>query len=104
MTEKDKHEWLGIAAIIIILLVIWLWMRRGKNASQNAAASPLPATALWGPGGHPFAQGSQGVSENPTISEYNVNVPVPSYGYGGNSSVYMPLFGFVGYSSYGTYG
>ena len=108
MTEKTKRDWVTLAATVVIAAVIY-WLIKKRQAQNNANPETygenlpggFPAQAFWGPSGQPFAQGNQGLNN---IFTNNIQVPIPNYGYGGNSSVYMPMFGFVGYSDVGTYG
>lgn len=104
--SKKSDDWLYILAALIVLAALWWMMRRkaqGANPTPASVEQALPqpgAAQYWGPNGQPFAQG--GNMDNPIFNQ--ITIPVPSYGYAGNSQIYMPLFGFVGYSQLGTVG
>lgn len=118
MTDKTKNDLATVLVIVVIALaLLWVWMRRKNSAASipstssnpystapsstnpsNADSIVTPATAYWGSNGQPFAQG--GTMDNMILND--IKIPVPEFGYSGNSQIYMPLFGFVGYSSVGT--
>ena len=104
MKEETKKDLAIIAAVIIIAAVLWLfWLKRREQQAPAGASDALPPSVLWGNGG-PFAGG--GTGNNPA-ADYVFNkydVPIPSYHFPAMKQQYMPLFGFVGYSSVGTYG
>ena len=104
MTAKEKQDAGTIFALIAIAVIIWWILHRKKSNTQNVATNPdfvLPPAAYWGSGNGPFSQGGTTPEAQMVYDQYNV--PAPTFGYGGDSSVYMPLFGFVGYSDVGTY-
>jgi len=105
MSEKDRKDFAIIAAGVIIALILWwIWSRR-KAATETQQAkqsgADLPPWAYWGSGNGPFSQGGMTPQAEALFSLYNI--PMPNFGYAGNSQIYMPLYGFVGYSSVGTY-
>ena len=102
--KTDKKEWLIVVVLVILAIVWYLWNRARVSVpaeSPQQLALPMPGAAqYWGPNGQPFGQG--GTMDNPILN--SIHIPVPDYGYSGNSQIYMPLFGFVGYSQLGTVG
>lgn len=105
---SDKQHKGAFAAIIIaaIVIVLFLYMR----SRQQAAGSCSICNYLGGLLGSPAGTTNAGVlngytptgAPNTAFQTLNYNVPVPSFHYSGNGQIYMPLFGFVGYSSTGT--
>ena len=105
MTKNTKILLIGGA---LVLIIGFLWSRRAATHSQAVTSPVYPGQALVdylntnSPLGVPLnpylLYGKQGISMTPI----NYTIPTPTFGYGGNQSVYMPLFGFVGYSSYAT--
>ncbi len=115
MSEKDRKDFAIIAAGVIIALILWwIWSRRqsmtaaqsaentqGNNGAAQPSEGKYPPWAYWGSGNGPFSQGGMTPQAAALFSLYNI--PLPNFGYAGNSQIYMPLYGFVGYSSVGTY-
>ena len=104
MKEKTKNDLATIAVVIVIAGVLWLfWLKRHQEQAPAGASDALPPSVLWGQG-TPFADG--GTGNNPAadyvFSKYDV--PIPAYHFPAMKQQYIPLFGFVGYSSVGTYG
>lgn len=76
------------AIVAISTLIIYALLKRYgllPHMSKEKTAS-----------GNPFDMKTQFGGDSPFAGVDSGN------GYGGNESVYMPLFGFVGYSSYAT--
>ena len=80
---------LKTGGIVIGVLLILYWIVKHNQAAPaekptaeniGAAGVPYNPRVYWGPAGKPWT------------------------GYAGNENQYMPLFGFVGYSTYGTMG
>ncbi len=75
----------GGVALAILAILYWIVKhnqpaRAEKPTPENIGSSGIPYNPhlYWGPSGKPWS------------------------GYTGNENQYMPLFGFVGYSTYGT--
>ena len=111
-SDKSKNGALIATALVVVALILF-WFLRPKNAngqgSGNSGNCPICnfLSGLSGPAGttNPGAlngNNSTSGTPNPAFQTYNYNVPIPSFHYSGNSQIYMPLFGFVGYSSTGT--
>ena len=108
----DKRTVYSIVAIVVAIIIIWLLHRRVAAASvaqQVPATSTPPGLPLISflsnidpglgiPVSYPLVYGQRGQVMQPITYE----IPTPSFAYGGNQSIYMPLFGFVGYSQYAT--
>ncbi len=116
MTEKDRKDFALIASGVVIAFVLWLiWERRKSTPNisetnvvqQGESGTPpyidgaVPPWAYWGSGNGPFAQGGVTPESVALFSLYKI--PLPKFAYNGNSEIYMPLYGFVGYSAVGTY-
>lgn len=95
----------GIAAAVA--LIAWIWWQHAKASNAAAQVSaPAPASAI-----DPYA-GATGMPITPQIQygqpgafqgTFNLalgTITLPGYHYSGNHQIYMPLFGFVGYSNY----
>lgn len=103
MTRADKTA-LTIGAIAALLLIVWLLWKRYTQA-QNASAAPA---ALSNPSSQVNYQGFTGLPITPQIqygqpAAFQLNlgsITLPGFHYSGNQQIYMPLFGFVGYSNY----
>jgi hypothetical protein len=83
MTTKERVH-LGLAAAVVLVAVFFFLSYGRKKANQEPPADTVPG-APW-----------------PTLPGLYWGQDEPFSGYGGNSSVLMPLFGFVGYSTYAT--
>ena len=100
MQISEKHAkgafWIFIVAAAVI--VAW-YLRQHKTVSPTQGAEQTLAATL-GPTGAPivpqFQYGQQGPFQV-NLSDYNV--PVPQFHYSGNTSIYMPMFGFVAYGA-----
>jgi len=101
-----------IAAGVVVVVLILFWFFRPKTTGGRCPICKYLGNIL-APGGYSNPAGTtnpgalNGVSggtgaPNTAFQTYNYNVPVPSFHYAGNQQIYMPLFGFVGYSSTGT--
>lgn len=94
-SEKQSRffMWAFVGAVI---LGLFLYIRHKVPNNTQAAQDTLAGTL--GPSGVPILPQFQYGQQSPfqvNLSDYNV--PVPGYHYSGNSSIYMPMFGFVGY-------
>ncbi len=98
---------IALGALLVVFILWLLWKRKHAvlPASPESPGAPLIeylGSMLPGLGVPPSMQlifGKQGA----TMLNVDYNIPTPQFGYGGNASVYMPLFGFVGYTEYATY-
>ncbi len=101
MKFSDKAVKVFGWAAVILAIVLFIMYRRGKAIQQSNAADPLGAFA--GPSGFPFTAPLQyGAAGSPF--QMNVTDPtmsIPQFHYSGNQTIYMPLFGFVGYGAQG---
>lgn len=99
--SERGFKWLSIAALVLLGFVFLYWFKHvynGTPANTQAAQDTLGATA--GPTGIPIAPQFQYGQAGPfqiNLSDYNV--PIPQFHYAGNTSIYMPMFGFVGYGA-----
>ena len=96
MTRTDKIT-LTIGAVLAIALIAWLLWRR--YTTLHAAAN-VPAKAQYlGPTGLPITPQIQ--YGQPGAFQLNLgSITLPGFHYSGNQQIYMPMFGFVGYSNY----
>ncbi len=108
--DRSKNSALGIIALIIFLLFL-LWFLRPKAANPQANGNTNCPICGWlsgllGPAGPAQAANMFGTNAtgqpNMAFQTLNYNVPVPSYYFPGQGQIYMPMFGFVGYSNSGT--
>lgn len=112
MSEKTTHYLIYGAIIIVAIIVIFKFFRPSLNVRVGSATpsgqSTIPQflASTSGPAGTTNPGVLNGMSANGTpnlaFQTYNYQVPIPSFHYSGNSQIYMPLFGFVGYSTQGT--
>ena len=104
MKRADKIT-LTVGAILAIALIAWLLWRRYMTAQ---AAGNTPAVAS-NPNSQDLYAGPTGLPITPQIQygqgsgAFQLNlgtITLPGFHYSGNHQIYMPLFGFVGYSNY----
>jgi hypothetical protein len=102
---KNVGSWVAVGAVIVLIWWLWKMRMREKTAAHNSADQgipTLPATPMIY-NGQPTAFTQ--VPSEPTTNEfsYSINAGIPNLGfaYSGNSQIYMPLFGFVGFSDTG---
>jgi len=109
--EGHKNGALIAAGVVVVVLLLF-WFFRPKTTGGGCPICKYLGNIL-APGGvsNPAGTTNPGAlngnnstsgTPNPAFQTYNYNVPIPSFHYSGNSQIYMPLFGFVGYSSTGT--
>ncbi len=106
---SDKQHNGAIAAIVIVAIVIVLWLYMRSKPRQRSGSCPI-CDYLAGLSSSPAGTTNPGIlngtgptgAPNLAFQTLNYTVPIPSFHYSGNSQIYMPLFGFVGYSSIGT--
>ncbi len=105
MSRTDKIA-LTAGAIAALLIVLWLLWKRAKAISAPPAAV-IPA-ATSNPQGQGVYAGPTGLPITPQIQyggqgAFQLNlgtITLPGFHYAGNQEIYMPMFGFVGYSNY----
>lgn len=102
MTRTEKNAFVALGIIAAIALAWMLWKRYQAARANNPAqvlptAMPDVANATGFPVSNPIQFG-QNLPFQVNLDQYNV--PIPTFHYSGNSQIYMPLFGFVGYSQY----
>ena len=103
--EGHKNGALIAAGVVVVVLLLF-WFFRPKTSGGNCPVCNFLG-GLTGPAGTTNPGALNGTNSatgapNTAFQTYNYNVPVPSFHYAGNQQIYMPLFGFVGYSSTGT--
>ena len=84
------------AIVCAVVLGLFLYIRNKTPNNTQAAQQTLAGTI--GPSGAPILPQFQYGQQSPfqvNLSDYNVSVP--AFHYSGNTSIYMPMFGFVGY-------
>ena len=88
----DKQK-IHIIAITILTGLILYWIVKHYHLLGMSAQNKTPS-------GNPFdAQAQYGKNGKPFVQTDHVTVSFETGAYGGNQNIYMPLFGFVGYSS-----
>ena len=103
MTRTDKTV-LTVSVIAALMLIAWvLWKRysqaRNTSAAPASVSNPTSQDAYLGPTGLPIVPQIQ--YGQPAPFQLNLGtITLPGYHYSGNQQIYMPLFGFVGYSNY----
>lgn len=117
---KDKKT---IFILVIILLImgyfVYEYMKNGQTPGFNAnltVGNPLSGTSPQGSGPSPtyYQTGGQPVFASPPgtnnqfVNEFSPNIKVSQYNAQPFTSMsidraYIPLFGLVGFSTYGTY-
>ncbi len=101
LKTKMSGQHMAVTAMIIVIAFIAFMYWRYKRATPSptqAANDTLSATQ--GMTGTPISPAFQyGQSQPFQMTLDNYNVPVPNFNYSGNTQIYMPLFGFVGYGA-----
>lgn len=103
MTRTDKTV-LTFAILAAVALIAWLLWKR-YTAKQVSAATPAAAS---NPASQDIYLGPTGLPITPQIQygqqgAFQLNlgtITLPGFHYSGNQQIYMPMFGFVGYSNY----
>lgn len=97
MKFNDKQSRFILWSAIAIVAFILIWFERKKYlASKQSAANTLEQTA--GITGTPISPAFQYGQQSPfQINLGDYAAQIPQFHYDGNQTVYMPLFGFVGY-------
>lgn len=99
ISDKQYHGFL-LGGLIILALIVLLWWRNKNVAPAPAQAANQTLDNSMGPSGSPIAPQFQYGQQNPfQINLADYNVPIPQFHYAGNASIYMPMFGFVGYGA-----
>jgi len=103
MTRTDKNVLIASAIAAVVLIAWLLWKRYSKIAAAPttpaALSNPTSQDAYQGPTGLPIVPQIQYGQPAPFQLELG-SITLPGYHYSGNQQIYMPLFGFVGYSNY----
>ncbi len=120
MTDKQKKIVYIVAGVIAVILLLLIAKRLRENEAgqlQHPHTNPMtqPNSALWGKNGFPML--TPQIANLPAEQlYYTTQMPITLTvnsgagnslsgigGFGGDTSVYVPLFGFVGYTDYALY-
>lgn len=109
VNDKTIHS-LFIVGLVIAVVIFLMYFKVKLNVNpKGSSQSPMTPSQFLNSVAGPAGTTNQGAlngttngSPNLAFSTYNYKVPVPSFHYNGNEQIYMPLFGFVGYSTSGT--
>lgn len=106
LSRTDKIT-LAVAALAAAVLIAWLlWRRYSAPSTAQTAAVPASTSAPdWqasfaGPSGYPAVPQIQNGQANGVFQLDLGSITLPGFHYSGNEQIYMPMFGFVGYSNY----
>lgn len=96
-SDRQSKFIFGGVAVIVILIALLKW-RAYKLAQTANPQNTLDATT--GAQGVPISPAFQYGQQSPfQINLGDYTAQVPQFHYDGNQTVYMPLFGFVGYGA-----
>lgn len=105
--DRDDKIALAVAALAAALFIAWLlWKRYSTaNAAQQAAQPAVITAPNWqagsaGPTGFPLTPQIQYGQPSGAFQLNLGSITLPGFHYSGNSEIYMPMFGFVGYSNF----
>ena len=100
LSDKANHIILTLGAIALVFVALIWWKNRQNAANSNTAAANQTLDNTAGMTSAPILPQFQYGQQNPfqvNLSDYTAQIP--QFHYSGNQSIYMPMFGFVGYGA-----